>query len=330
MGLGFRFKISETMKMIANKHIKLIIALIVSVLIGVWLDFQFGRRIKPTAEERPALSNPATTVIEKVQETSVSSNAAPTMVVDTLTAVKLASVAMVPPPVREEVVDATAKPKTLPRGEDYETMLGQVSALSENLSEKQIGDLYGFLKTPLQNFKGMEAPVVASLKNQVMEKLLEQQTLPPDYGTEMIGLYRNRSNDMLLRNFAVQHLDRYAGALEIRGGYDATSSDAAKIRSAMDAASRETESSIGGTALLGMERLSKLDSKIDRAAIASRAATCAANASTHLQTRIAAVQLCGTMQIKSSANTLRSLANDPAANTVLRLSAKHSLSLLSE
>ena len=33
---------------------------------------------------------------------------------------------------------------------------------------------------------------------------------------------------------------------------------------------------------------------------------------------------------KTSAATLRALADDPAANTVLRLSAKHALSQLSE
>jgi hypothetical protein len=36
------------------------------------------------------------------------------------------------------------------------------------------------------------------------------------------------------------------------------------------------------------------------------------------------------MRIKTSAATLRILADDPAANTVLRLAAKHSLSQLSE
>ena len=313
--------------MIASKQIRLIVALVVSVLIGACLLYQFGKRTETAAEAMPEASDSVANAIEKAQEASSSSNAIPTVVVDSQTTVKLAPVAMVPPPVQ---VDATAKPKTLPRGEDYEAMLGQVSALSENLSEKQIVDLYGFLKTPLRDFKDMEAPAVASLKNQVMEKLLEQQTLPADYGTEMIGLYRNRANDMLLRNFAVQHLERYVDALAIRGGYDATSGDAAKIRLAMDSASRETESSIGGTALLGLERLSQLDPSIDRSAIATRAATCAANASTHLQTRIAAVQLCGEMQIKSSATTLRALADDQSANTVLRLSATHSLQSLSE
>jgi hypothetical protein len=160
--------------------------------------------------------------------------------------------------------------------------------------------------------------------------LLEQKTLPADYGTEMIGLYRNRANDELLRNFAVQHLDLYASAKAVRGGYDGASDEALKIRSALDAASRETDSSIGGTALLGLERLSRLDAQVDRAAIATRAAACAANASSELQTRIAAVQVCGEMRIKTSAATLRALADDPAANTVLRLSARHSLSLLAE
>ena len=62
----------------------------------------------------------------------------------------------------------------------------------------------------------------------------------------------------------------------------------------------------------------------------TRAAACAANASSDLQTRIAAVQVCGEMRIKTSAATLRALADDPAANTVLRLAARHALSQLSE
>ena len=46
----------------------------------------------------------------------------PVVVAETPTAVKLAPAAMVPPPIRE-AVDPTAKVETLPRVEDYETML---------------------------------------------------------------------------------------------------------------------------------------------------------------------------------------------------------------
>ena len=315
--------------MIADKHIKLIGGIGFFVLIGATLLFRFGKQTETTVEILPRVSDSVPNIIEKSEQLSVSSNAVPMVTVDTPTTVKLASVTMVPPPVQKEV-DAAAKPKTLPQDSDYAAILGEISALSEDLSQKQIPDLYGFLRTPLQDFKDMEPPAVASLKNQVMEKLLEQRNLPADYGTEMVDLYRNRSNEMLLRNFAVQHLDRYAGALEVRGGYDADSDDAVKIRSAMDDASRESDSSIGGTALLGLERLSQLDPNIDRNAIATRAASCAANPSVHLQTRIPAVQLCGKMQIQSSIGTLRSLANDPSVNTVLRLSANYSLKCLTE
>ena len=87
---------------------------------------------------------------------------------------------MVPPPVRE-AVGSTHTVETLPRAEDYEAMLVEVSALGENLSERQITDLYGYLKRPLRDFKGMDAPSVASVKNQVMDRLLEQKTIPADY-----------------------------------------------------------------------------------------------------------------------------------------------------
>ncbi len=49
-------------------------------------------------------------------------NVPPTVAVDTPSTVKPVFVAMVPPPIRE-AVDPTAKVKTLPRVEDYETVL---------------------------------------------------------------------------------------------------------------------------------------------------------------------------------------------------------------
>ncbi|NLE42974.1 MAG: hypothetical protein GX615_14275 [Lentisphaerae bacterium] len=96
------------------------------------------------------------------------------------TVVRSSSAAMVPPPVRE-AVDATARVETLPQAEDYEAMLVEVSGLGDSLPDRQIADLYGFLKRPLHQFKDMDAPSVASLKNQVMDRLLEQKTLPTDY-----------------------------------------------------------------------------------------------------------------------------------------------------
>ena len=51
---------------------------------------------------------------------------------------------------------------------------------------------------------GMCPAELASEKNQVMDKLLNQPQMPSDYGDVMIGLYRDKSQDVLTRDFAVQ------------------------------------------------------------------------------------------------------------------------------
>ena len=44
---------------------------------------------------------------------------------------------------------------------------------------------------------------LASDKNQVMDELLNQATIPADYAKEMLALFRDRSQDVHTRNFAV-------------------------------------------------------------------------------------------------------------------------------
>lgn len=68
---------------------------------------------------------------------------------------------------------------------------------------------------------GMCPAELASEKNQVMDELLNQPQIPSDYADVMIGLYRDKSQDVLTRDFAVQHIGLYAQALERRGEYDA-------------------------------------------------------------------------------------------------------------
>ena len=262
-------------------------------------------------------------------DVSAPSDSAPIAIVDSPTSVRSLSVPTVKPAQMPPTKTNAAQSEASLRGMGYDSALRHVAKLGDSLSENQIADLYKFLKIPLHEFAGIDAPKVASLKNQVMDKLLEQRTLPADYAAEMSALYRDRSNDELLRNFAVQHLDLYAGALDVRGGYDAASPVAAQMRATLATASHETSSSIGGTALLCLERLSQLDPNIDRAAVASQAAQYAANASTHIQSRIAAVQLCGKMRVLSSAATLRAIVNDSASNTALRLAAQNALNIQS-
>ena len=78
----------------------------------------FWPRKRPEANPIPQARESVAVVGETTAGPSAQKTPVPTVVAETPTAVKLAPVAMVPPPVRE-AEDATAKVETLPRAEDY-------------------------------------------------------------------------------------------------------------------------------------------------------------------------------------------------------------------
>ena len=78
-----------------------------------------------------------------------------------------------------------------------------------------------------------ELALAASDKNQVMDELLNQPDIPSDYGETMVSLYRDRGQDVLTRDFAVQHIGLYAQALQRRGVYDPASAAARSLRVAL-------------------------------------------------------------------------------------------------
>lgn len=58
---------------------------------------------------------------------------------------------------------------------------------------------------------------LAAEKSQLMDDLLNEESIPSDYGQVMVGLFRDRSQDVYTRDFAVQHIGLYAEALHRRG-----------------------------------------------------------------------------------------------------------------
>ena len=93
-----------------------------------------------------------------------------------------------------------------------------------------------------------ELAQAASDKNQVMDELLNQDQIPTDYGTQMVALFRDKGQDVLTRDFAVQHIGLYAQALQRRGVYDSASAEAHTLRAALDEASTDTKTIIAAAA----------------------------------------------------------------------------------
>lgn len=60
-------------------------------------------------------------------------------------------------------------------------------------------------------------PLLASNANQEMDRKLADADLSSAYAEEMIATWRDRTNHELVRNFAVQHLERYVRECVVRG-----------------------------------------------------------------------------------------------------------------
>lgn len=175
---------------------------------------------------------------------------------------------------------------------------------------------------------GTSLAELASEKNQVMDKLLNQPQMPSDYGDVMIGLYRDKSQDVLTRDFAVQHIGLYAQALARRGGYDADAAESRKLRAALFDAAGETRTIIAAAAFRALADMAVFDPRVDANRLDSLLAACTADASSDPASRSMAVQLCGERRVRSSRPALESIRSDPTAPEILRRSANYSLALI--
>ena len=175
---------------------------------------------------------------------------------------------------------------------------------------------------------GTSMAELASEKNQVMDALLNQPQIPSDYGAVMIDLYLDKSQDVLTRDFAVQHIGLYAQALARRGEYDADAAESRKLRAALFDAAGETRTIVAAAAFRALADMAVFDPRVGANRLDSLLATCAADASSDPASRSMAVQLCGERRIRSSRSALKAISTDKTSPVVLRLSARRALALI--
>ena len=173
-----------------------------------------------------------------------------------------------------------------------------------------------------------ERAQMASDKNQVMDELLNQPEIPADYGMQMVALFRDREQDVVTRDFAVQHIGLYAEALDRRGVYKADSVEAHDLRAALDEAAAETKTIVAAAAFRALADMAAFDQNVDVRRLDARLASCAADATASPAARVMAVQLCGERRIVSARPTLAAIAADHAAPEPLRRSALHAIKAL--
>ncbi len=201
------------------------------------------------------------------------------------------------------------------------------------------GGAYSAADAPVEGFQRLSEKVpakmsaaeraqMASDKNQVMDELLNQPVIPGDYGAQMIALFRDQKQDVVTRDFAVQHMGLYAQTLNRRGTYSPDSAEARALRSALDEAVGETKTIVSAAAFRALADIAAFDPHVDGRRLDARLAACVADSAAAPAARVMAAQLCGERRIASARPMLAALAADPAAPETLRRSAAYAVSLL--
>ena len=181
------------------------------------------------------------------------------------------------------------------------------------------------LSSQLNGKSEAERVRMASDKNQLMDALLNQPEIPTDYGETMVSLCRDKSQDVLTRDFAVQHIGLYAQALSRRGAYNPKSAEAMSLRDALFDAAGETRTIVAAAAFRALADMAAFDPQIDPRRLDSTLAACAGNESAAPAARSMAVQICGERRVRSARPALERILASPNSPEILRRSAKRAV-----
>lgn len=199
-----------------------------------------------------------------------------------------------------------------PEGEaGYGERVTAVRSIRRNLTTEEIHAFYGYLLGP--------APADAAdreqenwLRNVMMDKLVEQPTVPADLPEVLISIFQDHAQDVVMRDYAVQHLNPIYG--------QAAAETKAAIRQALWQAAGETDTSIAGTALLALNDLAQNNAEFDRNQIQQTALKLADDGQCGELARITAVQICAQMGVTQAAASVLQLAQS-ATSIPLRITA---------
>ena len=117
----------------------------------------------------------------------------------------------------------------------------------------------------------------ASDMNDVMDEMLNRSDIPADYAETMVALFRDKSQDDVIRDFAVQHIGLYAETLQMRGKYDADASESATLRDALWDAAEEVRTIVAVAAFRALADMAAFDPHIDAKRLDNQLASCVAD-----------------------------------------------------
>lgn len=180
---------------------------------------------------------------------------------------------------------------------NYTKRLEAIVPLRSKVTEEEKAAVYGFLLEPNEEDSRQMGQV---LKNQLLDALCLQRPPLPDLADTVVQMYRDPRQNVVLRDYAVQHMVPLYESLAETPSSEATDAAQQMMREALQDALSETGSSIAGTALLGMARLSMANSGFDQFTVSSVALSLAQDATVSELVQISSAQVCARLQVRDA------------------------------
>jgi HEAT repeats len=183
-------------------------------------------------------------------------------------------------------------------GADFAKRVKAVHAIDTDLTAEETNAFYRYLQTPAKNSPDAEGE--NWLRNEMLDKLVQQTVVTNDLSQLLVALYRDTAQDDVLRDYALQHMAPVYGRVD--------TNEQASLQAALWQAVGETDTSIGGTALLALLNVAQTDPAVDQKQLAKMASQLAGDDSCGELTRITAVQICGRLRVDQALPVVQQLA----------------------
>lgn len=192
--------------------------------------------------------------------------------------------------------------------------------LTRALSPDDVKALRMFLEARFDEREGLRLLAFNGLKNDVLDVLLRQNKMPQGIGSQLAGMFEDERFDDVWRDYCVQYLTIYAERAWTENPEFATGPEYAKFEETYWKALDRKDRSFSGTALIGLEMLSRDHKSLDRSKIAQKALALAGDENTLEASRITALNICSKMAVKEILPEARIIAQT-GITTTLRLAA---------
>jgi hypothetical protein len=188
-----------------------------------------------------------------------------------------------------------------PDAADYEKRQVALRSLTRRLTPGEIAILLTFLETHFGDYQGLRAILLNAIKNDILDVLIRQDQPVTNLGSRLVAMFRDPAQDDTWHDYCIQYLIPYYSATWVPpapGVLPAPVIDQQRqeIATACWDAAAQSNKGIAGTALIGLETLSRQYPEFDRERVGRLATVLADDEQTCEATRISALRLCGMLK----------------------------------